>query len=141
MLSSPEVVFSMMHSEARAMDAPMKQPELQASKSTVFAGLQVPVERREGLVELPAFARTVENAAGIAEDNSKLAHDFGDDAHAPQTVTALDQEPTASTKSGNPLVEAAAQYTQNDRAEVIEPHSFARVAPQTSGNSYTKWLN
>merc|ERR1719160_1405304 len=141
MLSSPDVVFSLMHSEARAMDAPAKR--ITTPQSSVFAGLQVPAERREGLVELPEFARTVETAAGIAEDNSKLAHDFGDEAAAPQTGTALNQQQTASTKPGNPLVEAAAQYTQNDVAEVIatSPHAFAQEPAKTSGNSYTKWLN
>merc|ERR1719387_2639029 len=121
MLSSPEVVFSLMHSEARAMDAPVQHS--QASQKTVFAGLQVPAERREGLVELPAFARTVENAAGIAEDDSKLAHDFGEaDPYSPKTATALNQQQTESSNQGNPLVEAAAQYTQSDVASVIAQH-------------------
>eukprot|EP00746_Dinoflagellata_sp_MGD_P013711 gnl/MRDRNA2_/MRDRNA2_129750_c0_seq1.p1 gnl/MRDRNA2_/MRDRNA2_129750_c0~~gnl/MRDRNA2_/MRDRNA2_129750_c0_seq1.p1 ORF type:complete len:176 (+),score=53.11 gnl/MRDRNA2_/MRDRNA2_129750_c0_seq1:74-601(+) len=116
MLSSPEVVFSLEHSEARAMDAPTKRL---APRAGVFAGLQADVvqPRREGLVELPAFARTVENAAGIAEDNSKLQHDFGDAAVAPQAraITELNQQETVpADKSSNPLVEEAAQYTQQN---------------------------
>merc|ERR1719420_2578836 len=123
MLSSPSVVFSLEHSEARAMDAPTKR--IQAPQSSVFAGLQVPTPRREGLVELPEFARTVETAAGIAEDSSKLAHDFGDDAAAPVTkaFTALDQQQTSSAQPGNALVQAAAEYTRHDVAEVIAGHA------------------
>merc|ERR550514_2396613 len=110
------------------MDAPLKS--MPSPQGNVFAGLQVPTPRREGLVELPEFARTVETAAGIAEDSSKLAHDFGDEAVAPQTkaIAAFDQQQSVSAKPGNALVEAAAEYTQNDVAEVISgPESFARA--------------
>lgn len=128
LLSSGSVVFSLEHSEARAMDAPVEQQS--SATSQAFAGVQVdgaampvvPGQHREGLVQLPAFARTVETAAGIAEDSSKLSHDFGDAAAAPtmHTFTALNQaSDEQSAPKGNPLLEAAAKYTQEDVAVSI----------------------
>merc|ERR1719160_2351088 len=81
-----------------------------------FAGIQLPpgvhtgVRVRHGLADQASFLRTVENEADIAQDQSKLAHDFGEAAVSPRTnrvIAAIQrQENTIKKDKRNPLVDA-----------------------------------
>merc|ERR1719443_1800044 len=106
------------------MDAPTHQ--LTFEQRDPFAGVQVPkntaivVQRkRVGLAELPSFARTIETAAGMAEDASKMAWDFGNDAVSPHTraIAALvdaSKKTEGSKADESPLTAVAAKYADDD---------------------------
>merc|ERR1719265_614667 len=115
-----------------------------------FAGIQLPagvhagVQVREGLADQSSFARIVQNEAETAQDQSKLAHDFGASAESPRTTKVLAeiQETVGSqtaTVHRNPLVDAAAMYSTQDVA--VAPRNWKPLAKQPQGNPYTHWIN
>merc|ERR1719389_117656 len=108
--------------EARSMDAPtpMARRKKQATwkKGGVFAGVQyskvplAPKRQRHGLTDQAAFARTVETAAGLAVDASKLKWDFGAAAEPKQNL-ALQQIQKMLPREHNALVEDAEDVKSN----------------------------
>merc|ERR1719375_2713384 len=102
------------------MDAPRRRLQMRGG----FAGLQLPagvrtgVRVRRGLADQSSFVRTVEGEADAAQDQSKLAHDFGQAAVSPRTnrvIAAIQQkEATQKKEHHNALVEAASLYANQD---------------------------
>merc|ERR1719191_1971234 len=94
-----------------------------------FAGIQLPagvhgnVRVREGLADQSSFVRIVQNEADVAQDQSKLAYDFGASAESPRTSKVIAQiqetighQATTQKVQSNPLVDAATMYATQDVA-------------------------
>merc|ERR1719191_1555476 len=119
------------------MDAPRR-------KLRAFAGIQLPAGvhnqasvPRQGLVDQASFVRTVETEADIAQDQSKLAHDFGEAAVSPRTkrvIAEIQRQESTHKAHRNALVEAAAMYASQDVA--VAPRNWHPLAKQPQGNPY-----
>merc|ERR1719321_1211157 len=100
-----------------------------------FAGIQLPsgvhsgVRVRQGLADQASFVRTIENEADVAQDQSKLAHDFGAAAVSPRTdkvIAAIQRQQSTQKVQRNPLVDAATMYANQDVA--VAPKNWKPLA-------------
>lgn len=159
LLSSDAVVLSLAGSEARSMDKPQLrfQPKHRDSQRAKFAGIQAMPRQGKSLVSSSTFQRTVETAAGLAEDASKLNWDFGEAAAPPAlkvkvkvatAMLATPETPKSPPKPHNALLADAEAVAHSDElppasgsgafAQFVPMHKKPAADPDQ--NEYTSFL-
>merc|ERR1719321_2479 len=152
LLSSPSVIMTLEHSEAKAMDSPVRRLR---PRRGVFAGLQQQKQQhRKTISQQQSFQEIVESAAGAAEDQSKLSWDFGEAATPPQVsprgqpvfAQQQEQDPKAVSQpivhETNALLQDAEDVKNSDDLPApVGAASPVNRRKQPVANPYSKWLS